>query len=253
MIMSKLKSALKHYPRLYNFGKNLYYAFRYNLKENLLGTRVRKSEWSTKHISEGNEWIMRYWDMRSHAHRSFLIEKLSKLSPFSSMLEVGCNCGPNLYLLAKKYPKVALRGIDINPLAVKNGNEWLQQEGLSNVKLYVGEARNLNRFKDKSFDIVFTDAILIYVGRDEIKETIKELIRVARHYIVLVEWHYFDDKNRDPYGLGVHQFSLWKRNYKALFGQFVPEENIRITKIPQSLWPDEGWKDYGAVIEVKLG
>ncbi len=54
-----------------------------------------------------------------------------------------------------------IRGIDINPMAIQRGNEWLAQEGISNVRLSVGKADELEEFPDKSFDVVFTDAVLI--------------------------------------------------------------------------------------------
>jgi len=250
--MKELKSFLKRYPRFYNFIKSWYYTLRFNLKENILGTKVKKSEWATKHIREGDEWIKHYWNLKNHSHRKFLIEKLSKHYPFSSILEIGSNCGPNLFLLAKKYPNIKIRGVDINALAVQKGNEWFAKERIGNVKLSEGEVSNLSQFKDKSFDTAFTDAVLIYVGKDEIKRAIKEMIRVAKRYLVLVEWNYFNSKNKDPYGLGVHHFNLWKRDYKSLLKQFVPENNITINKIPEDLWPDEGWKELGAIIEVKL-
>jgi len=250
--MQKIKSFLKRYPRFYNFIKSRYYDLRFNLKENILGTKVQKEKWATKHIHEGDEWIKQYWNLINHSHRQFLMNRLSKLYPFDSILEVGSNCGPNLFLLAKKYPHATIKGIDINPLAVQRGSEWFAKEDISNVKLLVGEASNLGQFKDKSFDIVFTDAVLIYVGKDEIRNVIKEMIRVARSYLVLVEWHYFNSRNKDPYGLGVHHYSLWKRDYKALLKQFVPEDNIHITKIPDDLWPEEEWKEFGVIIEVKL-
>lgn len=230
-----------------------YYTFRFNLKENIIGTGVRKQEWATKHIREGDEWIKHYWNLKNHSHRRFLIKTLAKYYPFSSILEIGSNCGPNLYLLAKKYPNIKIRGIDINPLAVDKGNEWFKRLRMFNVKLSIDEASKLSQYKGKSFDIVFTDAVLIYVGRDEIRKAIEEAIRITKRYLVLVEWHYFNGKNKDPYGLGVHHFNLWKRDYKALLKQFVPEENITVTKIPENLWPNEGWKEFGAVIEVDLG
>lgn len=82
------------------------------MKEYFLGTQVREREWATRHLRKGererddwgkgsNDWIKGYWDSQDHPHRPFLIERISKFSP-NSILEIGCNCGPNLHLLAKK-------------------------------------------------------------------------------------------------------------------------------------------------------
>ena len=258
-----IKHLLEKMPALYRFIEKGYtysmLRFRY-LKYLLSGTEAMEREWATRHLREvererddwgkvSDDWIEGYRDSLEHPHRSFLIENISKFNP-SSILEIGCNCGPNLYLLAKKFPDAEIRGIDINPIAVQKGNEWFAEEGISNVKLSVGKADELGQFQDKSFDVVFTDAVLIYMGPDKIKEVMKEMVRIARHALILVEWHSFEPNHNDPYGLGVYHYGNWKRDYVALLKQFIPEEEIYVTKITEDIWPDKNWKEVGAVIEV---
>ena len=50
-----------------------------------------------------------------------------------------------------------------------NGNEQLAQEGIPSVRLMVGKADELDQFQNSSFDIVFTNALLIYAGPDKIR------------------------------------------------------------------------------------
>ena len=107
----QLKHTLKKWPVLYRVVERSYYALKFRrIKEYLLGTGVQEKEWATRHLHENerrrddwgkgsNDWIKGYWDSRSHPHRMFLIDTISKYNP-SSILEIGCNCGPNLYLLA---------------------------------------------------------------------------------------------------------------------------------------------------------
>ena len=239
----------------------VYSKFRY-LKYLLACTKVCESEWATRHLREGererddrgkgsDDWIKGYRDSLEHSHRSFLIETISKYNP-SSILEVGCNCGPNLYLLAKKFPDAKIIGIDINPVVVQKGDEWLTQKGVSNVRLSIGKADELDQFQDKSFDLVFTDAVLIYMGPDKIKEVMKEMIRITCRALILMEWYSFEPERRDPKGLGVFHSGNWKRDYVALLKQFVPEEDIYVTKITGDIWPDKNWQDVGAVIEVVM-
>ncbi len=232
--------------------------------ELLFGTRVREKGWATRHLHKGNdwnsrrhsgendEWVLGYWDSREHSHRSFLLERISAFSPISGILEIGCNCGPNLYLIAKKFPETEARGIDINPRAVEKGNEIFASEGMSNVTLALGRADELGQFGDRSFDIVLTDAVLMYIGPDKIKEVVQGMIRVARRALILVEWHCFEPRGKDPAGLGVRSWGSWKRDYVALLKQFIPEAQIRVTKITEDIWPDERWSEFGAVIEAVL-
>lgn len=143
-------------------------------------------------------------------------------------------------------------GIDINPVAIQKGNEWLAQEGISNVRLVAGRADELQAIPDKSFDIVFTDALLLYIGPDKITKVVKEMIRIARRALIFLEWHYFESGQKDPRGLGVYFRGNWKRDYGALLRQFVGEERIHLTKIAKDIWPDKNWSEVGAVIEVIL-
>jgi ubiquinone/menaquinone biosynthesis C-methylase UbiE len=144
-----------------------------------------------------------------------------------------------LRLLAKKFPDAEkIIGIDINPMAVKKGNEWLAQEGISNVKLLEGKADELGQFQDRSFDVVFTDAVLIYIGPDKIKDVMKEMVRVSRRALIFVEW-YSEYQREDPQGLGVYCNVYWKRDYVALLRQFIPnypEDKIHISKFPEDMW-----------------
>lgn len=247
-------------------------------------TIITDEEWSNRHIYDGEGWIEDYWRSRDHPHRSFLVERICKYSPLHSVLEIGSACGPNLYQIAKKFPDVDIIGIDINPLAVRRGNEWFRQEGISNVKLEVGKAQELKRFADKSFDVVFTDAMLIYISPCEIQKVVKEMLRVGR-VLVLNEWHCYNkwlalllnnfyslklkaktylplqrqfQKARlrlrvrfTPKSASMGLFiGHWVRDYKALFEEFVPKEKIGITKLPKELWNDKNWQRWGAIIEV---
>ena len=251
----KLKSFLKRSPGIYNFAKKGYFSFHSTLyRLHLLDTKLEERYWAMRHRYEGNdwgnqenEWVRGYWDSRDHSHRSFLIERICEFSP-SSILEVGCNCGPNLYLLAKRFPGAKIRGIDINPVAVQKGNEWLARDGIPNVKLLEGKADELGQFQDKSFDVVFTDAVLIYIGPDKIKKVIEEMLRVTRQALILLEWHCFNSKSNP---LGVYA-GHWMRDYVALLKEFVPERKIQVIKLPEELWSDENWQRYGGVVEVVM-
>jgi ubiquinone/menaquinone biosynthesis C-methylase UbiE len=213
---------------------------------------ITDEEWATRHLREKN-WAEDYWKSRDEPHRLFLVEKICKYAPINRILEIGCASGPNLYRIAEKFPEADVRGIDISLVAVEKGNEWFRQERFSNVKLEVGKAQDLKQFPDKTFDVVFTDAVLIYISPDEIKQTIKEMLRIGRT-VVLNEWHTFNKwraflLNTFYYFKSVLiarqqfktvKFSLiskaslglfvghWARDYRMLFKEFIPEENIRI-------------------------
>lgn len=203
----------------------------------------RKDDWGGEEVN----WINSYKNSTEHPHRKFLSEKIISYQP-SSVIEIGCNCGPNLFLLSSALPFAKLEGIDINHAAVEAGNDWFTKENIRNVVLTVGKADELEVLGNKKFDIVFTDAVLIYFGPDKIKKAIKQLLSRTNKALILLEWNDFEN----PYnGKGRFQ-KHWIRNYNALFQEFSDKYTINIEKLPDNLWPDINWQKYGALIEVRF-
>ena len=250
-----LRSFIIKYPLLYNIVENCYSVLR-KVKYKFQGTETDEKYWARRHISkkrqndwntENDDWIISYWKSIEHPHRQFLIDIIADYKPMS-ILEIGCNCGPNLCLLAKKFPDAEITGIDINPAAVKMGKEMLIKENISNVKLLVVKADELKQFKDNSFDVVFTDAVLIYLGPDKIKKVLEEMLRISIKALILFEWQDFKSQS-NPLGKFKRH---WVRNYFALIKEFIPEEQIKIIKSPKDFWNDKNWQKYGAVIEIMI-
>jgi ubiquinone/menaquinone biosynthesis C-methylase UbiE len=202
----------------------------------------RKDDWG----GEDTDWVNSYKNSTGHPHRKFLLERIVSYNP-KSVLEIGCNCGPNLFLLSSALPFAELNGIDINHAAIEAGNEWMLQEGIKNIAFTVGKADELEFLGDKNFDIVFTDAVLIYFGPDKIKKVIKQMLDKANKAVILLEWNDFENTYNTK---GKYQ-KHWIRNYHTLLGEFIEKENITIEKLPENLWPDANWQRYGAIIEIK--
>ncbi|MCX6671983.1 MAG: class I SAM-dependent methyltransferase [Euryarchaeota archaeon] len=237
-------------------------------------------EWASQQVYQSETWRQDVTNLIDHPHRSLLLEKISAHAPVSSILEIGCGYGQNLYLLAKKYPNTEIVGIDINPIVVKKGNEWFQENGLSNVRLEVGRVQNLKKFNDKHFDIVLTDAILIYIKPDEIEPVLKEMLRVGKT-LILCEWQCYN-KFMARYMDIYYAFKLkyeamkfsndsislirslftpksaslglctghWTRDYQTLLKKIGFVKHITITKITKEYWNDKKWSTWGAIIEV---
>lgn len=222
-----------------------YQGFRRHLNRNKLSELWASGYYQQDKTAEHNREAIK------HPHRSLLVGRVASFSPISSILEIGCGSGPNLYLLAKKFPRAEIRGIDINPQVVQAGNDWFAAEGLSNVKLSVGRTESLGEFTDKSFDVAFTDAVLIYVNRDQIYGVIKDMVRITRRGLIFVEYHDFAQQLNDKQGLGVYTSGHWVRDYVALLKQFVPVEQIRVTRLGD-LWPGGNWGKFGAIVEATL-
>lgn len=142
------------------------------------GTKYFEKYWQSRKA----DWKVSYLDSWTHPHRKVIVEIL-KTIPWLSLLEIGCNAGPNLLAIVKNIPNRQVGGIDINPEAIE-----LAKKTFQNAYLKVNAADDI-MMSDKSVDVVLSDMMYIYVDQHQIGKYIKEIKRIARNYIVLCEFH----------------------------------------------------------------
>lgn len=165
------------------------------------GTPYFETKWRRRGIAS----VRRGFSSLNHPHRAWLLDHFACFWPFHSVLEVGCGYGPNLQLLAKRFPGIQAQGIDVNPHSVSEGNRLVAEAGLWGVRLSLGKAHDLSAFGDGSVDLVFTDAVLYLVGPDRIEKALSEMQRVARRGLLLLELHRDDLPGRREVLTGLAQ------------------------------------------------
>ncbi|KKT89072.1 MAG: Methyltransferase type 12 [Candidatus Jorgensenbacteria bacterium GW2011_GWC1_48_8] len=212
------------------------------ISNKVLGTTSDLLFWRFRHFID-RRWPENYVSKQSlaHPHRSLLVEKISKYNP-QNALEIGCASGPNLILLSRKLPQAKFSGIDLSGSAIQTGKKYLELQKIKNVELRVGNVLNLKNIPDKSFDVVFTDAVLIYVGKNKIKGVLRELARIAKYAVILVEWNSVKDWE---------YLGHWAYNYETLFKEIAPAAKVTLTKFTEDVWPGE-WSKHGGIVEVKF-
>ena len=114
--------------------------------------------------------------------------------------EVGCSAGYNLHALQ---PEQAI-GIEPNPAARRAAVE-------SGLVVLDGDVTELP-FEDEQFDLVLSAGLLIHVPPGQVGKAIRELVRVTRSELLLLE--YDGDGESIPYR-DVDP-GIWKRDYGAL-------------------------------------
>lgn len=216
------------------------------LADKILGNKSDEWFWRFRHFFDRSNWPEKYISEESlkHPHRKLLMDIIFKYAPFESVFEIGCASGPNLYLLAKKFPGAEILGSDISQNAVDFGKKWFEKQNIKNVKLFQSYAENsFKNFPDKSIDIIITDAALIYLNSDKLEKMIKEMTRVGRKALVFNEQH---TDTALPISDG-----HWIHNYKSLLKKFVSDDKIKFTKIPEDFYGGN-WAKYGYIIEVNI-
>ena len=128
------------------------------------------------------DWREGYLDSDDeiHPHRELLLEKISQKHSIDSILEIGCANGINLRIINKKIPEIILEGIDINKKALNEGVNILKRKNITNIKLKYKSAKDLSSYKDKEFALVFCDAVLMYMGSNNVKKIIEEMFRISK-------------------------------------------------------------------------
>lgn len=129
-----------------------------------------------------------------------------------SVLEVGCNIGRNL--LALKHFIPSLHGVEPNRFCCETARN---NAALKDAVIQEGEGSQLP-YADSSIDLVFTSGVLIHVAPEELGRVVDEIVRVARRYVVCIE--YF---SHEPVEVEYHGMSGFL--YKRDFGRFYLERH----------------------------
>ena len=224
-------------PRLYQLLKRLDERLRLTYTWRMLRARLTDSRaryWS----QQGEEEIRKTWEARHAPNNRYLWQALGNLD-FVSLLELGSNCGNRLAVISAARPEARLAGIDINRLAVSLGNRWLAEEKIRNARLCWGRIEDLSPYGDQSFDVVFSWAALMYVRPARILSALRDILRVCRKAVVLIEMQN-GSKGEDRRGVYCAPGN-WKRDYVGLLEEAGAERSrIAFEWVDKSLWNPGG-------------
>lgn len=114
-----------------------------------------------------------------------------KLTPDSSVLDVGCAKGFLLYDFKLLQPNMTVAGLDISEYAISQAKEEVKPF------LEIGSADKLP-YPDKSFDLVLSINTVHSLERERCIKAIREIQRVARgdSFIVVNAWRNDEEKER---------------------------------------------------------
>ena len=124
----------------------------------------------------------------------------------SSALEVGCNRGHNLATLAETLGKGS-RIVGVEP----NAHARSLAEAIAPGQVVEGSADRLP-FADASFDAVLTCGVLIHVPPEAYEQSLREIRRVARRYVLAAEYYAAGETAIEYRG---HNDLLWKRDFAS--------------------------------------
>ena len=156
------------------------------------------------------------------------------------ILEVGCNVGNQLACL-RRLGFTHVYGIDIQENAIE-----LSHKSYEHLNTIVGSAFDIP-FKDRFFDLVFTNNVLIHIAPSDLGKVFKEMARVCDGLIWGFEYYaptFTEIKYRGNSDL------LWKADYGALIAERHPEFVIKREEIFECL-DEPGLQDKCYMLERK--
>ena len=190
-----------------------------------------KRDW----LEQTDNWVNDYAKSVNHSHREMVLEALETIPDFKSVLEVGCNAGPNLDKIHQSYPSVKCTGIDVNNDAIETAEKNIP---FADVK--VGNVLSLP-FEDHTFDVVLADAVLMYVDANNIEMALSEMMRVCKKRLILIEWK--SDKIEGE----IKNFH-WARDYVSLLRQVGWKGTIQSQELTEENWSTKTWSNNGICI-----
>ena len=222
-----IKKLLRKFKRFFDF---------------LIGDKSNEIYWRYKSFFS-SDWRDGYLDSENeiHPHRKLLLKKIIQTHSIDSILEVGCANGINLRMINKKIPGITLEGFDINKKALREGVNILKRENITNIKLKHQSAKNLGSYDTGRFDVVFCDAVLMYIGPNNIKQSLKEMVRISKKSVIICEQHtkgnsFYEDK--------------WIHNYDILLKNISSIQSVIFHSISDDIWSGD-WSKYGKIIVVE--
>lgn len=167
--------------------------------------------------------------MIGHSKSSLYEEFLADLPKDAKILEVGCNIGNQLDMLAR-LGFTNLHGIELNPEALEIAKKRHPQMSFTQ-----GSATDMP-FEDSSFDLVFTSGVLIHLNDEHVKAARSEIHRCSARYILGYE--YFAETRTETTYRG-EQSLMWKENFmQSYLDEFADLEPLKEKHYPYTASPE---------------
>lgn len=229
----------------YKAGRRAATTTLYSTFPGLMPRDAGQRSWQEMSTRAGRWWARICWDSAEQPFRRALIEQLGRFPAPASLLELGCNSGPNLRLAAAAFPAARLTGLEANAQVVGLARQRLAAEGLSTPRLEAGTVEALlPGFPDASEDVVFSCYALAYVHPTDLRDVLAQALRVARRGLVLAEpqvrpGHRRELMNRLP----------WRHDYAGAFARLgLPQSAMTLRDLP----PGKMWSELNAILTVDL-
>lgn len=202
----------------------------YALFNLLLRTNYSSKQWEKQPVSTISQLAEQ---SENFMMNEFLQDLLLSHKPTRSFLEVGCDTGLRLKAVKDIYPHTQIAGIEVNPHAVRLGNLDLCKAGDIDPIIECCDITKPNVTLTKSYSMVLSWAVLMYIHPLKIKATLQKLMSITEETLIIIEpsasrfpWNYLPARNQS-----------FLHNYKSIFASLCHQDfKIEIKNFPAQIW-----------------
>ena len=154
-----------------------------------------------------------------------LLDYLKSITPFSTVLEVGCGFGRLTKIILSNFPEIKeYTAVDLSPHQIENAKKYVRSEIFGrnlSLKFIVSEILSLDI--DRKFDLVIASEVLLHILPAEIDNVISKLVRLSNEHVINIDYY----QEIIPKGLASHNFAHeYEKIYRAI------PDIIRLKRIP---------------------
>lgn len=134
---------------------------------------------------------------------NFFTKALDHIEPIDSCLEFGANIGMNLRALHLLFPKLQLKGIEINKAASEELTKIIGQDNVLNQSIFDAQL-------NEQVDLTLIKGVLIHINPDMLPVVYQKLYDLSRRYVLIAEYY-----NPSPVTIPYrgHSNRLFKRDF----------------------------------------
>ncbi len=193
-----------------------------------------KKTWYEIYIDEINEKgsISNYVNDKIKTKKN-LIDLIKKYSPNKKIIEAGSGTGIlSTYLASLGFDSVA---IDIDKDILNLSKKIAKEYGAKNKPKFMMDSILKLNYKNKEFDVSFSNGVLEHFSDKEIIKTIKKQLKIANTVIVGIPTKYFDD-NEAMYGdERFLKLKFWREIISQAGGKIIEEKSCHFLTKPKIL------------------
>ena len=134
---------------------------------------------------------------------NFFSKAFNQLGRPNSLIEFGANVGMNLRAIQLLYPKIEIKGIEINQNAAAQLSEYIGKENVYHGSIFDYEPT-------QKFDVSLIKGVLIHINPDMLPTVYEKLYQSSKKYILIAEYY-----NPSPVAIKYrgHSDRLFKRDF----------------------------------------